>query len=131
MQPQPVPTPPGFVLLGMLLATLGVGCAIGVASTDTGHVARALFGVVAMLSLVLVEALWWVRPWVVRTADAWMVACIGAGLFAGLVTTSGQLEALLTGALLALCFVGLPCTAVHWYVRDRAFRLGLAPGTAP
>jgi hypothetical protein len=28
-------------------------------------------------------------------------------------------------------FVGLPCSLVRWYVRDRAKRLGLAPGLAP
>src|SRR4051812_43649190 len=80
MPPKAVPTPPGFTLLGMLLATLAAGCAISVAGAHSGYVSRALVGVVAMLSLVLVEALWWVRPWVAHAADAWAAACVGAVL---------------------------------------------------
>src|SRR5215218_6624533 len=129
--PPRTPTPPGFVLLGMLLATLAAGCTIAVTGPRTVLAARALFALVAIVSLVVVEALWWVRPWLVPAADAWMVACIGAALFSSLAAGWGRFDRVLGAALLALCFVGLPCTVVHWYVRDRALRLGLAPGIVP
>jgi hypothetical protein len=134
MPPQPLPTPPGFVLLGMLLAPLGVGCAIGVATADTGHVARALFGLVAMLSLLLVEALWWVRPWVARAVDVWAAACVGVFLLPSLgfvvVGSLGFSDGVLITFVVSL-FVGVPCAGVRSYVRNRAKRLGLAPGVAP
>ena len=129
--PPRTPTPPGFLLLGMLLATLAAGCTIGVTSSHSVLAARALFALVAIVSLVLVEALWWVRPWLVLAAEAWVVACVGAALFSALAATSGEFGELLGAALLALCFVGLPCSAVHRYVRERARRLGLAPGILP
>ena len=123
-RPTPLPLPPGFLLLGMLLATVGVGCTLVV--TGSGDmVARAMFGLFAVLSLVLVEALWWVRPWVVRAVNAWAAACTGAVLFACLVATLSGLGPF-TG-IIATLFVGVPCALVRWYVRDRAQRLGLAP----
>jgi hypothetical protein len=127
-RPTPLPLPPGFLLLGMLLATVGVGCTLVVAGSGD-VVARALFGLVAVLSLVLVEALWWVRPWVVRAVNAWAAACIGTVLFACFVAALGGLglfTGIVMGAIAAL-FVGVPCALVRWYVRDRAQRLGLAP----
>jgi hypothetical protein len=130
MPPRHVPTPPGFLLLGMLLATLGGACTIGVASTGTEHVVRALLGVVALLTLALVEALWWVRPWVVRAVDAWAAGCVGALLLPSLGSVAiGMLgfSELTVVTLVTLLFVGLPCAGVRWYVRDRARRLGLAP----
>jgi hypothetical protein len=130
MQPQPVPTPPGFVLLGMLLAALGGGCAIGVATADTGLFARALFGLVALLTMVLVEALWWVRPWLVRAVDAWAAACVGVLLLPTLVDTvsgAGGFFPFVGVAVSVGLFVGLPCAGVRGYVRNRAKRLGLAP----
>jgi hypothetical protein len=134
MQPSH-PTPPGFLLLGMLLATLAVGCAIGVATPDTGHFVRAVTGLVALLSLVLVEALWWVRPWVVRAVDAWAAACVGVfvlpALAAVVVSGGGGFFPFVLVALIVSLFVGLPCAGVRWYVRDRARKLGLAPGAAP
>jgi len=130
---RPAPLPPGFLFLGMLLATLGTACAIGLAGSGGELVGRALLGLVAMLSLVLVEALWWMRPWVVRAADAWAAACIGAVVLSGFLAGWGGVgvEVLLGIAVLTLCFVALPCLMVRWYVRDRARRLGLAPGIAP
>jgi hypothetical protein len=130
MQPNQVPTPPGFVLLGMLLATLGGGCAIGVAASNVGHVERALFGLVSLLTLVLVEALWWVRPWLVRAVDAWAATCVGVLLLPALVGTvlgAGGFFPFVVAALAVGLFVGLPCAGVRWYVRNRAKRLGLAP----
>lgn len=130
MPPTPTPTPPGFLLLGMLLATLGGGCAFGVAAGGSDLVVRALFALVALLSLVLVEALWWVRPWVVRAVDTWAAACVGAfvvpSLGALVFGALGFFELLLVWIPVAL-FVGLPCAGVRWYVLDRARRLGLAP----
>jgi hypothetical protein len=126
---RPAPLPPGFLFLGMLLATLGIACVIGVAESGGELIGRALLGLVALLSLVLVEALWWMRPWVVRAADAWAAACIGVVVLASLVAGSDEvgLEALFGIVVLTVCFVALPCLMVRWYVRDRARRLGLAP----
>ena len=124
--------PTGFLLLGMLLATLGTGCTLAVAGVHSNLLSRALFGLVAILSLVLVEALWWVRPWVVRAVDAWAAMCFGAVLFSLLIAWWDEegLAGALAIALLVLCFVGLPCALVRWYVRDHARKLGLAPRAA-
>src|SRR3954468_12356495 len=123
MPPKAAPTPPGFTLLGMLLVTLATGCAINVAGAPSGYVSAALGGVIAMLSLVLVEALWWVRPWVARAADAWMTACVGAALLPGLgglvVGARGFSEVLVSWLGLSLV-VGLPCAGVRAYVWNRA-----------
>jgi len=127
-----MPTPPGFVLLGLLLAALGVGCAVGVAG-DTGVAGHAAFGLIALLTLVLVEAMWWVRPWVARAVDVWAAACVGLFLLptlaAVLVGAVGFSELVLI-ALSVTLLVGLPCAGVRWYVRDRAKRLGLSPAAA-
>src|ERR1051325_4124676 len=72
----PAPMPIGYMLLGMVLVVVGLGCAAAAASS-VGVFGRAVFGLVAMLSLVLVEALWWMRPWVGRAVDAWAAACVG------------------------------------------------------
>jgi hypothetical protein len=114
----------------MLLATLGVGCALVVVGARPGFpLTRALFAPVALLSLVLVEALWWERPWLVRATDAWVAACIGTVLLACLaaVPNGPGLGLMLVFAALAAGFVALPCALVRWYVRDRAGRLGLRP----
>jgi len=130
MPPRQAPTPSGFLLLGMLLATLGVGCTFVVVGAHTMPVARAMFALVAMLSLVLVEALWWMRPWVTRAVDAWAVACVGALILPALVGEVLGKGGLFPFAFIALAvslFVALPCAAVRWYVRDRARRIGIAP----
>jgi hypothetical protein len=124
--PRSAPLPLGFVVLGMLMATLGAACMIVVAGSGIELLGRALLGGVAMLSLLLVEALWWMRPWVVRAADAWTVACIGAVVFSFLLSGWG-IAALIAVGVLVAGFVALPCLMVRWYVRDRARRLGLAP----
>jgi hypothetical protein len=114
----------------MGLATVAVGCALVVADAGTVLLARALLGVVALPTLVLTEAVWWLRPWVARAVDAWAVTCIGAVVAFGLasaVRDSVDADGLLVFAAAALCFVLLPCTVVRWYVRDRAQRLGLTP----
>jgi hypothetical protein len=119
------------MLLGMVLLLVGVGCA-GVAVTTGDVITRALFATVGVLSLVLVEALWWMRPWVARAMDAWAAACVGAvflPILAAAVTMGfGTFEIL---ALAALILVACPCAAARWYVRDRAARLGLLPGRVP
>jgi hypothetical protein len=127
------PLPIGFLLMGMLLATLGLGCAFVVLEPRSTLVPRALTALVALLSLLLVEALWWMRPWLVRAVDAWAATCIGSVLLASVLGLRGGLDpdALLLLAVAVLCFVGLPVVVVRWYVRDRARRLGLAPGLVP
>jgi hypothetical protein len=132
MPPPPPPLPVGFLLLGMLLLLVGAGCAAVVATGD-GVLTNALFGSVALLSLVLVEALWYVRPWVARAVDAWAAACVGVSLlpalFAFMVGGMG-FEDVLLFTFIVTCFVVAPCAGARWYVRDRARRLGLAPGPA-
>lgn len=121
--------PVGFLLLGMLLILVGTGCTVTVALTRDDVIARALFGCIALLSLVLVEALWWVRPWVARAADAWAAACVGVVLLPFLAAIVSEGVGL-GGLMIVLCFVALPCAAVRWYVRDRARKLGFAPRAA-
>ena len=135
MPPRPTPAPPplpsGYLLLGMVLAPVGVGCAIAAASAED-VVVRAMAGLVAMLSLVLVEALWWMRPWVARAVDAWAAVCVGTVLIPILVAAVGMgFGVFVVLTLAAFMLVGLPCTVARWYVRDRAARLGLIPGRVP
>jgi hypothetical protein len=121
--------PAGYLLLGMVLVVMAIGFTIAVVEADDGVLARAPFGMVALASALLVEALWYVRPWVARAADAWAAACCGAVLLPGLVAvvSGGNAAAIVVLTAIALCFVAVPCAAVRWYVRDRARRLGLAP----
>jgi len=124
--------PVGYMLLGMVVVVVGLGCVATAASVDDVMV-RAVFGLVAMLSLVLVEALWWMRPWVARAVDAWAAACVGSmliGIFAAAVSGEG-LDLFLSVALVSVTLVGAPCAGARWYVRNRAARLGLLPGRAP
>ena len=126
--------PIGFLLLGMALAAVGAGCLAIVVETRTDVLARALAGSVALVSLVLVEALWWVRPWVARAVDAWAAVCVGVLLLPSLGAVAVGLlgfSELTFITLVASLFVGVPCAMVRGYVRDRAKRLGLAPGLAP
>ncbi|MFL5541531.1 MAG: hypothetical protein ACJ8J0_21265 [Longimicrobiaceae bacterium] len=136
MPPRPAPAPPpqipvGYMLLGMVLVVIGIGCAAVAAVTDE-VITRAVFAIVGVLSLVLVEALWWMRPWVTRAVDVWAAACVGAvflPIVAAAVTMGfGAFEVL---TLAALILVACPCVAARWYVRDRARRLGLLPGRIP
>jgi len=125
------PLPGGYLLLGVVLALVGVGCAIAAASAGD-VIVRAVSGLVAMLSLVLAEALWWVRPWVARAVDAWVAVCVGAVLVPAVIAgiTIG-FAFFMVLAFAALVLVGFPCLAARWYVRDRAARLGLLPGRVP
>jgi hypothetical protein len=125
--------PAGYLLLGLGLMVMSFLFAIGVADDDGGVLIRAGYGIVALFSALLVEALWCVRPWVARAADAWVAACCGAVLFTGLAATAagGGSAGIVVSTAMALCFVAVPCGAVRWYVRDRARKLGLAPGYLP
>jgi len=125
--------PAGYLLLGLVLVVTSFLFTIVVAVDDAEVPVRAGFGIVALASALLVEALWCVRPWVARAADAWAAACCGAVLFPGLAATvagGGSAGAVVSTAM-SLCFVAVPCGAVRWYVCDRARRLGLAPGYLP
>jgi hypothetical protein len=129
----PPPLPVGYLLLGMGLLLVGFGCTVLVAGSDVDVLVRALGGTVALLSLVLVEALWYVRPWVARGVDAWAAACVGVVLlpFLGAFVVGGVgLAELLVVTFITACFVAAPCAAVRWYVRDRARKLGFLSGTA-
>jgi hypothetical protein len=125
--------PAGYLLLGVALLFPSFGFTIGVADVDSGVLLRAGFGIVALASALLVEALWYVRPWVARAADAWAAACCGAVLLTGLAAAivDGVSAGIVVGTAVMLCFVAVPCGGVRWYVRDRARRLGLAPGFVP
>ncbi|MFL5381616.1 MAG: hypothetical protein ACJ8GN_03755 [Longimicrobiaceae bacterium] len=137
MPPRPAPPAPplmpvGYLLLGMVLLLVGLGCAATAATIDD-VVGRAVFGLVAMLSLLLVEALWWVRPWVGRAVDAWTAGCVGSALIPIFVaaTDGAGFGVFAVVSLVVLALVGLPCAVARWYVRDRAARLGLLPGRVP
>ena len=129
-KPRPLPT--GFLLLGMGLLLVGFGCTVTVAQSDVDVLARALFGTLALLSLVLIEALWYVRPWVARAVDAWAAACVGVVLLPTLasVVTDGLGIMGLVAAMVVVMMVAAPVAAVRWYVRDRARKLGFLSGTA-
>jgi len=114
------------MLLGMALAVPAFVSSALVAMEwpGSGPLARLALAAVAVLSLVAIEALWWVRPWVRRAVDAWAVACVATVLAADLVLVEGSMLPVLylTGA-----FVVVPCAVASGYVRSRARRLGLAP----
>ena len=134
MPPRPAPPLPpipiGYMLLGMVLLVIGLGCA-GVAMVTDEVFARAVFASVGILSLVLVEALWWMRPWVARAVDAWVAVCVGAVLIPVFLASGEELDLFVSITLAALLLVGLPCAGARWYVRNRAARLGLLPRRAP
>jgi len=130
--PQP-PLPTGYLLLGMGLVLVGFGCTVLLAQSDLDVLLRAMSGTVALVSLVLVEALWYVRPWVARAVDAWAAACVGVVVLPILVNVvSGGLG--LMGLISAMVVVGLmvavPVAAVRRYVRDHARKLGFLSATA-
>jgi hypothetical protein len=130
MPPRLSPIPFGFPPLGMGVAAVGAACTTAVAMEDMDALARALSGSVALVSFVLAEALCWKRPWVARAADAWAVTCTGVVLcFCMAAVLRGPGIGLSTVFTLACC-VALPCAAVRWYVRDRAWKLGLVPQVA-
>ena len=134
MPPRPAPPLPpipiGYMLLGMVLLVIGVGCA-GVAMVTDEVFTRGVFASVGILSLVLVEALWWMRPWVARAVDAWAAACVGAVLIPVFLASGEELDLFVSITLAALVLVGLPCAGARWYVRNRARRLGLIPRRVP
>jgi len=126
MPPRRPPTQPGFLLLGMALAVPALVCGMLAAMEwpGPGPLTRLVLATVAVLSLVAIEGLWWVRPWVGRAVDAWAVACIATVFLADLAFGEG---AMLPAFSLTVLFVAVPCTAVSRYVRGRARTLGLAP----
>lgn len=134
MPPRPAPAPLlpiGYLLLGTVLVLVGLGCVALAASVDD-VVGRAVFGPLALLSLALVEALWWMRPWVGRAVDAWAAACVAAVLVPIVAAAANMGSGMATVlALAGLTFVGAPCAAARWYVRNRAARLGLLPRRVP
>src|SRR5688572_235598 len=128
MPPRQVPTPLGFVLLGMALAVPAVVSGVLLASRFPGLIGRIVIATVGVLSLVAIEALWWARPWVTRAVDGWALACVAGVLAFELVGPVDDMLAALTGTVL---FVAVPCGVASRYVRVRSRRLGLRPGSAP
>lgn len=132
------PTPPGFLLLGMAMALLGILSAASLLQPGRGAAGRLVLAAAATFSFVAAEALWWVRPWIGRAVDAWAAAC-ALGLSAGLGTELGESYAwhrFLAVALLVACLALLPL--LRAYVRDGAAALnalpsagGPVPGRAP
>ena len=123
--------PVGFVLLGMAMALLAAWCAAFLGDSG-GQLERFLFGLVAALSLAAAEALWWMRPWLLRAVDAWALACTGSVIVAGAAATGGfSLGGLLLLSTFAVAFVGMPCALVRWYVRGHAAVAGLLPARPP
>lgn len=132
------PPPTGFILLGLILGLLGVFFTLIVLEGEEGGwLPRLLCGVVAALSLLAAEALWFMRPWLARAVDAWALTCPLAviGAIAVIVASDGSsLGDFLLAMTLAVCFVGMPCALVRWYVRGHAAVAGLLPplpGVAP
>jgi hypothetical protein len=125
MPPRPLPTPIGFLMLGMVLAVPAFYAGALLAGSGPGPLGRILLAIVAVLSLVMIEALWWVRPWLGRAVDAWAAGCTIVVLVAG-ASAMGR-SWIMPMAVLAICFVGVPCALVRWYVRDHAGRLGVLP----
>jgi hypothetical protein len=122
---QPVPLPIWFLMLGMLVGVVALCTGFALSLDRVGTLGRAVLAAVAILSVCLIEALWWTRPWVGRTVDAWAAVCT----LAMVASISGVAGGPGFGLALsfAVCFVALPCAGVRWYVRDRAKRLGLTP----
>jgi len=124
--------PAGYLLLGIVLLVMSFVLTVTVvADSGAGVLVRARVAMIALASALLVEALWYVRPWVGRAADAWMASCCGAVLLSGLAdaVVAGVSAGTVVLTAIGLCFVAVPCGGVRWYVRDRARRLGL--GIAP
>jgi hypothetical protein len=132
--PRRVP-PIGFILLGLMLALLGALFALIVMEgAEGGWLPRLLVSAVAALSLLAAEAVWWIRPWVVRTIDAWALTCllaVIAAVVAVAVHDDLSLGDFLLTITLVVCFVGLPCAVVRWYVRGHAAVAGLRPVRRP
>jgi len=120
--------PPGFAFAAM---AVGVVAGIGVAGllSAPAPAERLNYATVALLSLVLADALWGMRPWVGRAVDAWALACTGIVLLVDFSDAwkgypSGELPSAITQTLV---FVAVPCALLRWYVRHRAEVLRLAP----
>lgn len=125
-----------FPILGTLAAMAALGSGQLVARTMPtapevdGYVVglRLMAGLVAILSLVAAEALWWPRHWVLRAVDALGLACTASpAVFLALGT--GFRDWQLVGATAAgsALLIGLPYLVVRQHVRVRAQRLGLIP----
>ena len=120
--------PPGFAFAAMAMGVVaGIGV-VGLLSAPAPG-ARLYYATVALLSLVLADALWGMRSWVGRVVDAWALACTGIMLLvdfsdAWKAYPSGELTSAITQTLV---FVAVPCALLRWYVRHRAALLGLAP----
>src|SRR5215213_2410251 len=123
MPPRKVPTQPGFLLLGIALLVPAYLAGTLLVQEWPRPLHRLVFAVVAVLSLLAIEALWWVRPWVSRAVDAWAVACVAAVLAADLTMVGGFVVPAL---FLTGLSVAVPCGVASRYVRGRARRLGLA-----
>ena len=129
--------PVGFILLGLMLAFLGAVSALGVVLGNERWLPRLLCVAVATLSVLTAEALWWMRPWLARAIDVWALTCTLAGIAviaAVAASDSYSVGDFLLMVTLVVCFVGMPCALVRWYVRGHTAVAGLLPplpGVAP
>jgi hypothetical protein len=121
--PRSIPLPIGFLLLGMALTLLAACTGTTLMEDGAGPLGRAVMAGMTVLSVLLIEALWWMRPWVSRAVDAWAAACT-LGM---VVVMSESMRYGGYGVAVAFAFVGLPCLIIRLYVRHRAERLGLLP----
>lgn len=119
------PRPFGYLLLSVSATTVGwvsvaalVEPAYGADGVDALR-QRAVAGVVAAASLVAAEALWCVRPWVVRACMAYLLLLGAATVCLGAPYTPRELGwTLVAVAVALLCLAPLPR-----YVARRADRL--------
>lgn len=121
MKSRPLPSV-GLILLGLVLALLGALFALMVLEGEEGGwLPRLLVSAVAIVSLVAAEAVWWVRPWLARAIDAWALTCVLAVLatiVAVAVHDGSSMSGFLLMVTLVICFVGMPCALIRWYVRS-------------
>jgi hypothetical protein len=111
------------------MVLLALVCVIQLLEPDHSVLARLELGVIAIVSLLLFEALWFARPWVGRVVDAWVVACTAIVVHEVMLGTwsAYRPNELMLIAIVALLFMAAPCTLLRWYVRHRAAGLGIAP----
>lgn len=117
--------PPGFVLLGFAAACLTLLSIFGLVApmlveTPAERVAlRAAAGLVAVTSLLAVEAFWWARPWAFQATAALFLSVVAAPV----VLDGGEGVRWLVGDLPGLVMLLAAGLAVLAYVRYRIARL--------
>ena len=115
--------PLGYLLLSVLAVCVAMVSIQALADPDIGSggtalLNRAAMALLAVASLLAAEALWCVRPWVVRASMAFLLSL---GVAAGVFSHPRSLEEL--GRLMvAIPAVLLITSPILWYVDRRAAR---------